>query len=525
MSSPADCLAEALAAAGTRVAFGVPGGGPNLDVVGALNTHGIDFVLAHAETAACIMASTHGWLTGAPSPAVVTRGPGAASAVNGAAQATLDRHPLILVTDTVPAGSRARVPHQRIDQQSMLSPVAKATAVLGSETSVADVSTLLDLAMASPAGCVHLDYDATAVGAQGPGSAPSAQVVGGDTRAVQAARALLDEAQRPVVIVGVGATEAAEQVRVAVDAFGAPALTTYQGVGLIDSEGPLNGGLFTNGASERALLDQADLVVLVGVDFVEPIPAPWSYDAPVLSISALPASDPYLPIATEVIGPVGELAGELLVGAHQWGPTAGAEHRRALRSALAEAGQPGAFGPVELVRACAQGASMDATVTVDAGAHFLAIMPFWPARDPQRLLISNGLATMGYAVPAAIGASIARPGEPVLALTGDGGLGMCLAELETIVRLDLPISVVVFNDAALSLIEIKQREAHGGPAAVRFAPTDFAAVASGMGMTAVVASDAESVEAALSAPTAGPRLIDARIDPGAYRELIRITRG
>ena len=196
-----------------------------------------------------------------------------------------------------------------------------------------------------------------------------------------------------------------------------------------------------------------------------------------------------------------------------------------MRNALAETATPGTFGPVELVQACAENAPEGATVTVDAGAHFLAIMPFWPARHPQRLLISNGLATMGYAVPAAIGASLARPGEPVLALTGDGGLGMCLGELETIARLDLPITVVVFNDAALSLIEIKQHDDHGGRGAVRFAPTDFAAVAAGMGLSTVVASDPDAVASAVATSNAGPLLIDARIDPAAYRDLIRITRG
>ncbi len=520
MSSPASRLASALSEAGTRVAFGVPGGGPNLDVVGALEAHGVRFVLAHGETAACIMASTYGWLSGSPSVAVVTRGPGAASAVNGAAQATLDRHPLVLVTDTVPAAARSRVPHQRIDQQAMLRPVTKASMVLGADTSAEDLEAAIELASATPAGCVHLDYDASA-----PGQAVATRPDKPKTGDLAAAQALVADAARPVVIVGVGATDQASAVADVIGQFGAPVFTTYQGAGLIDSEGELNAGLFTNGASERAVLDQADLVVLVGVDLVEPIPAGWNYDAPVVSIASNPSSDDYLPLSVELVGNVGELAGQVLVGGHEWTGAEGAAHRRSVRAQLAEADPPHVFGPVDLVRACVEAAPPEATVTVDAGAHFLAIMPFWPARSPQRLLISNGLATMGYAVPAAIGAALARPDEPVLALTGDGGLGMCLAELETIVRLDLPITIVVFNDSTLSLIEIKQRDDHGGPAAVRYSPTDFAAVAAGMGMAGDVASSADEVVDALRSQRVGPRLIDARIDPAAYPELIRITRG
>ncbi|MEM7096303.1 MAG: thiamine pyrophosphate-binding protein [Actinomycetota bacterium] len=520
MTDPAARLAAAIARGGARHAFGVPGGGPNLDVVGALEAHGIDFVLAHTETAASIMASTYGYLSGSPTAAVVTRGPGAASAVNGAAQATLDRHPLVLVTDTVPASTRDRVPHQRIDQKAMLGPVVKDSMVLGEQTGVDDLLAVVATAGRSPAGCIHLDYDAGAPGDHRTTSEERSDV--GDTAA---ARDLIDAAESPVVVIGLGANESAEAVRAAVELFGAPVLATYQGVGVVDSESDLHGGLFTNGASERALLERADLIVLVGVDFVEPIPAPWIYEAPVLSISSWPAEDGYLPIDVELVGDPGQLVPRVLTGDHGWPTDAGRQHRESVRSELRGAGPPDVFGPVELVRACSGRAPHRLTTTVDAGAHFLAIMPFWPVHEPTRLLISNGLATMGYAVPAAIGASLARPGEPVLALTGDGGLGMCLAELETIVRQRLPITTVVFNDAALSLIEIKQHDGHGGSAAVRYAPTDFAAIAAGVGMPSILVEETSEVLGALSVADGGPLLVDARIDPSAYGDLIRITRG
>ena len=113
-------LAAALAAAGSTTMFGLPGGGPNLDVIGAATAEGLRFVLAHTEAAAAIMASTHGLLTGTSSAVVVTRGPGASSLTNGLAQATLDRYPLVAVTDTVPVASTSRVAHQRLDQRAML---------------------------------------------------------------------------------------------------------------------------------------------------------------------------------------------------------------------------------------------------------------------------------------------------------------------------------------------------------------------------------------------------------------------
>jgi acetolactate synthase-1/2/3 large subunit len=166
-----------------------------------------------------------------------------------------------------------------------------------------------------------------------------------------------------------------------------------------------------------------------------------------------------------------------------------------------------------------------ASITVDAGAHFLAVMPLVRVANPHQLLISNGLATMGFAVPAAIGVSLARPGDPVVAFTGDGGLSMVLGELETIARLELPITIVVFNDAALSLIEIKQVHGHGGPEAVRYRPVDFAAIAYASGLDGIVVESEGELTAALSGSWDRPRLIDARIDPSAYPALIAATRG
>ena len=514
--TPEEALAAAIVQRGARVAFGLPGGGANLDMVGALTRTGVRFVLAHGETPACIMASTYGHLTGTVSAAVVTRGPGAAAAINGAAQATLDRYPLLVVTDAVHRAEADRVAHQRLDQSAMFDPVSKASMPLREDTAAVAV----DLAAAWPPGNVHLEQDRDAptkvsprqpdVGATDPG------VV---RRAVEAAR-------RPVVILGIGALPTAARVRRAVETFGAPTFTTYQAVGVVPTVSPLNAGLFTNGSGERDLIEQADLVVLIGLDMVEPIPAAWPSDAPVVSIAPVPTTDAYAPIVHEVLGDVGQLAHQCLTGSHDWNADAGAVHRAASLAVLRGHGQAG-FGPVELTDIAHDWARHQhrLTTTVDAGAHFLAVMPPWEVAEPKRLLISNGLATMGYAIPAAIGAALARPGDRILALTGDGGLAMTLGELETIARLSLPITVLVFNDSCLSLIHIKQGPDHGGPAAVAYQPTDFAAIATASGIEARVVDSAAELETALAARSDEPLLIDARIDPAAYRHLISVTRG
>jgi acetolactate synthase-1/2/3 large subunit len=158
----------------------------------------------------------------------------------------------------------------------------------------------------------------------------------------------------------------------------------------------------------------------------------------------------------------------------------------------------------------------------------LVALPLFPVERPRRVLISSGLATMGYALPAAIAAALVKPRATVLCLIGDGGLGMCLAELETVARLGLRVVVVVLNDAALSLIECKQRaEGHGGRGAVRYGPVDFAAVARGLGLAAHVADDTASLADALRAVAASGAgaLVDARVDPAGYGAVLRAIRG
>jgi acetolactate synthase-1/2/3 large subunit len=152
---------------------------------------------------------------------------------------------------------------------------------------------------------------------------------------------------------------------------------------------------------------------------------------------------------------------------------------------------------------------------------------YWHAVEPGECLISNGLATMGFALPAAIAAQLAHPERRVLCLTGDGGLMMVAAELETVARLGLPIVVVVFDDAALSLIAVKQEQRGVAGASMRYAGPDLAALARSFGIDAWVAEDEPSLgrglEAALGRPR--PAMIVARIDPSGYRRMLEIVRG
>ena len=509
----AESATAGLRRAGVRRLFGLPGGGPNLDLIGA--AHDLPFTLAHGETAACVMAGAFGLLTGTPGVAVVTRGPGVTSAANGLAQATLDRAPLLLVSDCVTADQRRRVAHQRLDQRAFTAPVTRFSGVVGHTDAAATVAAAAALALGPPAGAVHLDYDPSLPGDRPP-LPPQAQP--SDPGALAAACATARGCRRPVVVLGLGAVAHAAELRAVL--AGIPALTTYQATGTVSATAAEWAGPFTNAALERPLLERADLVIGVGLDDVEPIPAAWSTAAPTVLLDAAPSA--YFDGAVAVPGPpVAALRALLAECAPTWPSDAGRRHLEAVRARLAEK-PDGGLHPVDLVRAV-HAAAGDALLTVDAGAHMLAALPFWPVTRPRGLLISNGLATMGYALPAAIGAALT--GARVVCLTGDGGLGMVLAELETVARLALPVTVVVFNDATLSLIAIKQDAGQGDATAVRYSAVDLAGAAAALGVPSAAVDSAADAGKVLRAAGHGPFLLDARVDPAGYGHLMAVSRG
>jgi acetolactate synthase-1/2/3 large subunit len=583
-------IVGALCQAGTQLVFGVPGGGPNLEVVGAAAQAGLQFVLAHSETAAAIMAATCADLTGVPGAVLVTRGPGLASAINGIAHATLDRLPLVVIADTVPDRDRDRISHQRLDQDALGRAVAKAAITLG--TGAEEVAELaVRLALTQPAGAVVVNVDPDASSSAGPAATPdNAQQPGsaggheattdnaqqredtaddettpddaqrGDTADREAMPdnaqqrggagghgaapddagpdlALLGEAlqaaRRPVVLLGPGALGHASAIRAALAGSGVPVLHTYRARGIMPDSGAEAAGLFTGGTMEAPLLAAADLIVGLGVDPVELIPASWDYAAATILVSEYPAgSAAYFTRATERIAPL-PAAIEMLAAhraGREWPAGAGqtAKQDVTIRLGWVAVGAPGRLTPYDVVTTARAHAPAQTIATVDSGAHMLAVMPLWPVDEPHRLLISSGLATMGYALPAAIGAALCTPGVPVIAFTGDGGLGMTLMELETAVRLRLRVIVVVFNDSALSLIKIKQRPAgQGGDEAVSYGPTSFAAAAEAMGAAAASVSDPAGLADALTTALGreGPTLIDARVDPAGYPAILDLTRG
>jgi acetolactate synthase-1/2/3 large subunit len=290
-------------------------------------------------------------------------------------------------------------------------------------------------------------------------------------------------------------------------------------------------GVFTNGAVERPIVDASDLLIGIGLDPVELLPRHWSYTQPVVYCGRPgpykgpgAVNPPYSAgFVTEVAAGVKQM--EAILETSEWDRGEVREGVNAQKRAIAVPSN--GFTAQQVVETAARRLARDCRVTVDAGAHMFPATMLWPVREPNGMLISNGLSTMGFALPAAIGAALIDRDRPVVVLTGDGGLLMCVGELLTAAREALRIIVIVFNDASLSLIEIKQ-QARGLPAAgVALAPIDWPALAGSFGVRAFVARDEYELERALEQAQgcAGPSLIDARIDRSNYGETARAIRG
>jgi len=526
-----ELLIGALYRRGTRRVYGVPGGGSSLDLIAAAEALGMTFVLTRTENAAVMMAATDADMTGSPGAALTTKGPGLAQAMNGIAHAALDRSPVVLVSDGFSQALAAYVTHQVFDQKAMSAPVVKGYSRLEGEAPAEEIERLIDLALAPRQGPVHIEL--TAAAARREAQPAAAQAPRGEAPGLpelSEAIALLSKANRPVVVVGLEARRAedAAALRRFVDTLGCPVLTTYKAKGVVPDGHPGRVGLFTGGAAEAPTISGADLIVLAGLDPVELILQPWRYEAPVLDIARTRHLPHYVEPSVGVYGPLAPILDALSArnAASDWAPGQIATLREEMKTSI---GFPPseALDPQRIVERAASVFGTEACITVDAGAHMLSATGFWPAERPGDVQISNGLASMAFALPAGIAAALANPGRRVIAFTGDGGLKMCIGELATAVQYGAKVTTVVFNDGALTLIDLKQQQRKMRPAGVRWPRTDFAKVARGFGVAAWRVETMAEYGAALEAAREvdGPALIDVVLDPAGYAAQLKAMRG
>jgi acetolactate synthase-1/2/3 large subunit len=332
---------------------------------------------------------------------------------------------------------------------------------------------------------------------------------------------ILSRARRPILLVGLGVywSKAPVELVAFAEKLGAPVLTTTKCKGAIPEDHPLRAGCIIGGLIERELVNESDLIVTVGLDAVELQPKPWPYTIPVLALASIPSVDALVPADPEIIGDLKPLLARLTELAPEgtgWGEKAARKFRDQVANALNTPST--GLSPQRAVEVARAVMPRETIATCDAGASRLLVVQKWESYGPREFLTSNGLASMGYAVPGAMGARLAYPDRPILAFSGDGGAMMAIADLQTAWRENLPIIVLVFDDQEVGLIRVKQ-EIKGLPAhGVHIGGVDWEKLGHAFGADAAAVDTEEGLAAALGAALRSNRttIVAARIDPSGY---------
>jgi acetolactate synthase-1/2/3 large subunit len=318
---------------------------------------------------------------------------------------------------------------------------------------------------------------------------------------------------------------AGHTVRAFAEEFGVPVITTYKAKGVIPEDHPLSLG--AAGLSPKAddillpLVARSDFILLAGYDPIEMRMGwrnPWPPTTPVVELSGSAHSHSMFPVTSLFVGHIGAGLQQLrrgLTARSSWPEDQLRTIRRKLQDAFAPEPE---WGPGVIIDAAMDVLPKDARIAVDTGAHRILLSQMWRCSSPRQIIQSTGLCTMGCALPMAIGLRLADPGRPVVAFVGDGGLDMVLGELATARDLAVSITVVVFDDSSLSLIEKKQRGRGLPRQAVNFGKTDYPAVARALGCTGFLATSRDELTRALRASLSTPDVcvISCPIDVGAY---------
>ena len=527
----ADALARRLYAAGCRTAFGMPGG-EVLTLIDALQAAGIRFILAKHENAAGFMAEGVHHLDHAPAILVGTIGPGTLNGVNTVANALQDQVPLIVLSGCMDADEAERYTHQVVDQQAVYRPITKASFCLNARAAHTIADKAVGIATEGRMGPVHIDVPISVADAQVPETPSVSRPAASSTAPVGVdlamARGWLENAQRPVMIVGVDVLN--QHAHAAVIEFAEdhniPVITTYKAKGVIPEDHALSlGGAGLSPLADKHLVpfvQSADLILCVGYDPIEMRPGWRDIWNPtqqnVIDIAAVPnhhhMHQATLNFVTDCAATLHALSDGLDVQ-ETWPDGEIYQLKQALAGSFPTDED---WGPAAIIDTCRKTLPRDTIASVDSGAHRILLSQMWECYAPRDLTQSTALCTMGCAVPMAIGAKIAAPERPVVSFSGDAGFLMVAGELATAAELDLAPIFVVFVDASLSLIEKKQRERQLTNIGVDFAQHNFAAMGVAFGGAGVTVRSREALETALRDAMQAETftVIAAIIDQGAY---------
>jgi acetolactate synthase-1/2/3 large subunit len=495
--STAELIVECLQNEGVEYVFGIPGE-ENIHLVQALGESPIRYVLVRHEQAASFMAEVYGRLTGKAGVCSATLGPGAINLLLGVADATTNSTPVVALSAQVGRNRSFKESHQGVDLVSMFAPVTKWSELVTTPDAVPEMlRKAFKLAQTERPGAVYLAVPEDVEKAPAPSGARPLVVNTprpDEPSQSQLARAaeVLRACSSPIVLAGHGAARAGagDALRRFAEALNVPVATTFHGKGVFPDDHPLALGAvgFMRHDYVNFGFDQADAIIAVGYELQEfdPVRINPGCDRKIIHIHRFPAEvDLHYEIAVGLQSDIPRTLDALAAAVdHRFEPKLGEQRiRQMLESELERGREDERFplSPARIVADTRAALRRDDIVLVDTGALKMWMARLYPTFEPNTCLISNGLSTMAWTVPGAIGAKLARPGARVLVATGDGAFLMNSQEIETALRERIPCVILIWVDDEYGLIRWKMDLELGESRDIAFGNPDFVAYAESFG--------------------------------------------
>ena len=541
----ADAIIDSLVNHDVKYVFGVPGA--KIDRVfekleHPTNEKAPQLIITRHEQNAAFMAQGIGRITGKPGVVLTTSGPGVSNLATGLVTATAEGDPVLAISGQVQRTDLLRLTHQSMDNVALLAPVTKYAAEVQEPENISEViANAYQEAEAAKQGAsfVSVPQDVTDSEVKTAPIAPMPAPVLGPASPVESTLLAqrIKTAKLPVLLLGMRASdpETTKSIRNLVEETHLPVVETFQGAGIIprELEDDFFGrvGLFRNQPGDQ-LLKHADLVIAVGYDPIEYEPRNWNNegDANIIVIDSMRAEvDKNFQPERELVGDISQTLDFLLPYMKGFKlPESSREYLDGLQEKLKLRDEPPAVTenqvtshPLSIIQALQDRVTDDMTVSVDVGSFYIWMARHFRSYNPRHLLFSNGMQTLGVALPWAISAALVRPNTQIISVSGDGGFLFSSQDLETAVRLGLNIVHIIWNDGHYDMVKFQEELKYGKSAGVNFGSVDFVKYAESFGATGLRVEKAQDLEKVLDQAfaTEGPVVVDIPVDYSDNKEL------
>lgn len=530
----AELFVKALENEGVEFIFGIPGE-ENLDVMDALLDSPIKFITVRHEQGAAFMADVYGRLTGRAGVCLATLGPGATNLITGVADANMDHAPLIAIAGQASTRRLHKESHQVLDLEAMFLPITKySTRIVSPEVIPEIVRKAFKVAQTEKTGACFIEFPENIAEMEindRPLRVKHATPPEPAAEHIERAAEIISNAQNPIILAGNGVvrSQAAKALADFAEKLNIPVANTFMAKGVIPFRHPMSlgsVGLQSNDYVNTGFAN-ADVIICIGYDMVEYHPYLWhpTRDRTLIHIDTTHAEvDAYYSVVVGVVGNINHSLNRLaaLTSRHQ------GKAMRTLRDNLISEmnlhrnDSEFPVKPQKIIWDLRTAMDLEDIVICDVGAHKMWLSRMFRCEYPNTCIISNGFASMGIAVPGAIAAKLAYPQRKVVAVTGDAGFLMNSQEIETAMRLHIPVVILIWNDASYGLIEWKQQNQFGRTSNVKFTNPDFVQYAQSFGAVGVRIERTEDLMTELRAALARDTVtvIDCPVD---YRENLKLT--